>query len=63
METKYRWAHAGEWLLEKIEEADPITLRQMARLMAMEIDGDTIQGLFEADMDADGFFAEEDDES
>lgn len=57
-ERKYRWTHAGEWLNEKLEEGDPATVLQMARVMALSLDGDTIQELFELEMDSDGFFVE-----
>ena len=56
----YRWAHPIEWLDEKItalSQADRVDeLCSLARELGAKLDGDTIQDLFESEMDADGYF-------
>ncbi len=63
MSTEYRWTHPSEWLADKISsytslrDADAITqLADLARALAGLLDGDQIQDLFQAEMDADGYF-------
>ncbi|MNC99146.1 hypothetical protein D3C83_173230 [compost metagenome] len=64
----YKWKSAAEWLDEKIDnlrdgkfaEQD---IAAIARALASKLDGDSIQDLFQDEMDEDGFFKEESDET
>ena len=53
-------ANAGDEAVSRAEERDLgralSELRQLAHDLASKLDGDTIQDLFQSDMDADGFF-------
>lgn len=54
---KYRWDHPTEWLTEKIAATDdPDELRGIASVLAINLPGDAIQDIFEAEMAADGYF-------
>ena len=55
-DPKYRWNCPGERLLDRIEQAGEDELLAFARAMAPELDSDTIQDLFQNEMDADGYF-------
>lgn len=59
----YRWSNANDWLDEYIsrlyDAKDIKQLRYLADEMATQLDGDTIQDLFEYYMDSDGYFEEE----
>lgn len=57
MSTTYKYASAHEWLgsyLARID--DPEELRRIIHQFAVGVDSDTIQDLFEKQMDADGYF-------
>lgn len=58
---KYRWSSANEWLDEKIDSARNAELTSIAKQLASLVDGDQIQDIFQAEMEADGFFTEETD--
>jgi len=53
---RYQWSSAQEWLLEKINGADLVEVRSIARELAEQTDNDQIQDSFQSEMDADGFF-------
>lgn len=59
-EPRYRWTHPIEWLNDKITELsqkdDVSELCSVARSLAEALDGDTIQDLFQDEMDEDGYF-------
>jgi hypothetical protein len=56
-EPRYRWAHPSEWLDHWIEQhQDVAALDSLARALAAELDSDQLQDLFQAEMDADGYF-------
>jgi hypothetical protein len=60
MPKQYRWAHPIEWLEERISalanDANIDGLSDIARACAGVLDSDTIQDIFQSDMDADGYF-------
>lgn len=56
----YKWAHPGEWLAEKIAEADETTLRGYLNSLLPSLDSDTIQDTFQDEMGADGYFNDDD---
>lgn len=60
MAVKYKWDHPSDWLTEKLNGFEAGTefgkLREFALAIAGELDGDQIQDLFQSDMDADGYF-------
>ena len=56
--AKYKWEHAQCWLEQKIDNWSENELKYAAKVMAMKLDGDQIQDLFEHEMDEDGFFTE-----
>ena len=55
----YRWENVGDWLHDRIANADEPWLRQAIRDLATVLDYDTIQDIFEDEMDEDGYFEEE----
>ena len=52
----YRWNNPGEWLNEKIERANGLELLALLTRIVSTMDFDTIQDLFQAEMDQDGYF-------
>jgi hypothetical protein len=59
--AQYKWDSPGEWLIEKInsfEMLDFYKLREIALIMARELDSDELQDLFQPEMDDDGYFTE-----
>ncbi len=61
--SKYKWSHPAEWLNHKIDDSKEASfavteLASMCRLLASKLDGDTIQDLFQDEMDEDGYFQE-----
>ena len=57
----YRWAHPTEWLMEKTQGDEwnsPRTSQMIIRLLQL-LDGDQIQDVCQEEMNADGYFAEE----
>ena len=55
-DPKYRWAFPIMWLRDKIDVANVDDLRDIAAELASRLDSDTIQDLFQNEMDADGYF-------
>ena len=58
-DKKYQWDYPLEWLEEKINGTnDPEVLRDYALTLARSerMDSDSIQDLFQSDIDADGYF-------
>ncbi len=61
---QYRWSHPIEWLQGKIDDlanqrdkdVAVTELRSIASELAGHLDGDTIQDIFQSEMDADGYF-------
>jgi hypothetical protein len=57
---RYRWSHPSEWLDDRIRtlttEEDHDALADIAQSLAGRLDGDSIQDLFQSEMDADGYF-------
>lgn len=57
---KYKWATPGEWLLEQIDnEWTPEQIQDALRQLVLQTDSDTLQDLFQDDMDTDGYFEPE----
>lgn len=56
---KYKWDNPTEWLSEQIDSCENFhELRSYANALLSLVDNDQIQDLFQAEMDADGYFAE-----
>ena len=53
---KYKWGSPYEWLEDKVQSWDVCELRTALLTLAMQTDGDEIQGLFQGDMEDDGYF-------
>ncbi len=56
---KYRWACPYEWVEEKSKHWDRERLLTEFLNLARITDSDTIQDMFQSEMDADGYFNEE----
>ena len=54
----YKWNSPHEWLIEHCSQLDKAELLQIIQQLVIKHDADTIQDLYESDMDADGFFDE-----
>lgn len=54
----YKWASPYEWLEEKAKEWDERKLYHELMNLASQLDSDTLQDEYQADMDADGYFDE-----
>src|SRR5947207_15120298 len=50
------WNSPHEWLLEKAQQWDADELYEALRSVAHRLNGGSIQGLFQSEMDADGYF-------
>jgi hypothetical protein len=59
-EPTYRWQYPGEWLLHRIrisaQAKDVEALAWYATELTGACDSDTLQDLFQDEMDADGYF-------
>ena len=54
---KYKWDSPLEWLIDKVKEMDENELRQEIIFIASGyLDYDTIQDIYQSDMDKDGYF-------
>jgi hypothetical protein len=53
---KYRWSGPHEWLLEQAETWPADMLFSCLRDLALKCDPDTLQDIFQKEMDADGYF-------
>ena len=55
----YQWKSPRNWLLDQVNTGEDIeALRQIAWVLAHNLDSDTIQNLFAEEMDEDGYFEE-----
>lgn len=52
----YRWDSPGDWLAEKIAAGDEYALRGYLNAIVGTLDSDTIQDIFQAEMQTDGYF-------
>lgn len=55
----YKWKHAHDWLIDKIANAGEDWLEAALKALASVTDADTIQDVFESEMDEDGYFETE----
>jgi hypothetical protein len=55
-EQQYKWAYPSDWLNDKIDAAEPTELRGIVNAIVTKLAEDDIQDLFQAEMDADGYF-------
>lgn len=53
---KYRWSHPYAWLETASATWDRDRLLREIRRLALQHDSDTLQDLFQLDMDEDGYF-------
>lgn len=58
MAIKYRWQSAHDWLFQKSESWSREELFSALQALALQCDSDTIQDLFQTEMDQDGYFEE-----
>jgi hypothetical protein len=56
--STYRWDSPSSWLRQKLTEGTAQTLQARALRLAAALDDDTIQDLFQDEMDEDGYFNE-----
>ncbi len=59
MNAKYRWGSPHEWLLEKAQSLPAAELYSIIDALAWRLDSDSIQDLFQSEMDVDGYFDKE----
>lgn len=57
MTKRYKWNNPQEWLLEQAELWPAEMLLSVVRDLVSRTDADTIQDLFQSEMDKDGYFA------
>lgn len=58
-EPHYKWSHPIEWLdhfIDSYAERPVEDVLKLAKDLASKLDGDTIQDLFQQEMDDDGYF-------
>ncbi len=53
---KYKWNNPYEWIIEKVSEWDENQLRHEIVEILSHIDIDTIQDIYQSDMEKDGYF-------
>lgn len=54
---QYKWSHPSEWLDDYIDTIGSLSeMRDLALDVARQLDGDQIEDLFQAEMEADGYF-------
>jgi hypothetical protein len=55
---RHRWAHPSDWLDYYMEQDthDRDDIIQIAKALAGRLDGDSLQDLFQDEMDTDGYF-------
>ena len=53
---QYRWSTPYEWLETASRQWDQDLLRQQFLLLAIKADSDTLQDMYQDDMDSDGYF-------
>ena len=58
----YKWDCPYDWLCDKLNGWDEATLRGEIRILAARLDSDTLQDLYQSEMEADGYFEEVNDE-
>jgi hypothetical protein len=54
--AKYKWDSPHDWLMEKAQSMTVEQLHSALEAVAYRLDGDSIQDLFQTEMDQDGFF-------
>jgi hypothetical protein len=52
----YKWKNPHEWIGGAMQFWDEKRLRAELRAMAVRLDADTLQEMYESEMDADGYF-------
>jgi len=55
-EGQYKWDSPYDWLMDKATDWDEIRLLAELRNVALLVDSDTLQDLYQTDMDNDGYF-------
>lgn len=53
---KYKWETPYEWLMDKVNDMSEQDLKNTVLNIARKCDSDTLQDIFESDMDEDGYF-------
>lgn len=54
--ARYKYNNAHEWFHEYTQRLESSALHSIANDLADKLDGDTIQDMFQNEMDADGYF-------
>lgn len=55
----YKWEGPHDWLLSKAREWDAAELYSALSCVVDKVDADTLQDIFQSEMDADGYFTPE----
>ena len=55
----YRWDTAHEWLIEYAGKLNAVDLFNEFTVLVQKLDADTIQDLYQSEMDAQGYFDEQ----
>ena len=54
--SHYRWSNPIDWLIWKVKSMDENELRAEIINLAQELDPDTVQDLYQIEMEQDGYF-------
>lgn len=54
--TEYKWDTPQQWLIEYASKLDAAKLFQEFTVLVQQMDADTVQDLYQSDMDAQGYF-------
>ena len=60
--TRYKWDRPHDWLDQYLAKLNPHESRALVRHLAMRLDADDVEEVFQDDMDADGYFDDQDAE-
>jgi hypothetical protein len=56
MKNHYRWSHPYAWLIDASKYWDKERLLYELQRLAIQHDSDTLQNLYQSEMDEDGYF-------
>jgi hypothetical protein len=56
MKNHYRWSHPYAWLIDTSKYWDKERLLYELQRLAIQHDSDTLQNLYQSEMDEDGYF-------
>lgn len=61
MTDKYRWNTPHDWVLWQMDRHGAVWAADALRVVILKVDADTLQDIFEKEMDADGYFDAEEE--